>query len=123
MLYAPGEPEMLRSLIGVGLTKEFVGFCKIKIVSICDILFGNYSSNDYNCDLVYFSLKRLDGKYELVKIKRNRYHDTEDNNTLKYSSGKYFDYVKLFEDIIVFKDSQTTYVYNYEENLLKTFSK
>lgn len=51
MLYATGQPEMLRSLIGNGLTKEFVQFCKVKIISIQDVILGNYSSSDYQCDL------------------------------------------------------------------------
>ena len=48
MLYATGEPEMLRSLVGEGITKDFVSFCNTSIISIQDVINGNYNSSDYN---------------------------------------------------------------------------
>ena len=35
------QPEMIRSLIGDGLAKEFVEFCKMKIISLEDVILGN----------------------------------------------------------------------------------
>ena len=51
MLYATREPEMIRSLVGEGITKEFVSFCNISIVSIQDVINGNYTSRDYEGDI------------------------------------------------------------------------
>ncbi len=46
MLYATGKPEMLRSLIGEEITDEFVKFCNQSLMSIEDVLSGNYSQRD-----------------------------------------------------------------------------
>ena len=51
MLYATREPEMIRSLVGEGITKDFVSFCNINIVSIQDVINGNYNSRDYEGDV------------------------------------------------------------------------
>lgn len=51
MLYETKEPEMIRSLVGEGITKDFVNFCKIDIISIDDVIKGNYTSNDYEGDI------------------------------------------------------------------------
>ncbi len=49
ILYKVGNPEMLRSLVGESITADFVDFCKIRIVTVKDIINGNYSDNDINC--------------------------------------------------------------------------
>lgn len=51
VLWKTKEPEMIRSLVGEGITKDFVNFCKIRIVSIKDVINGNYSSSDYECNI------------------------------------------------------------------------
>lgn len=51
MLYVTRQPEMIRSLVGDGITKEFVEFCKTKIISLEDVILGNYNSSDYQGDL------------------------------------------------------------------------
>ncbi len=73
MLYATRQPEMIRSLIGDGLAKEFVEFCKMKIISLEDVILGNYKSSDYQCDLsqkyiTALSLSQVDE--ENVKVVR-----------------------------------------------------
>lgn len=46
MLYATGKPEMLRSLIGGDITKEFVQFCNQKVITLDDVINGNYTDSD-----------------------------------------------------------------------------
>ena len=46
MLYATGKPEMLRALIGEEITREFVAFCQQEIVTLKDVLAGEYSARD-----------------------------------------------------------------------------
>lgn len=57
MLYTTGEPEMIRSLVGKGITKDFVNFCKTKIISLENVISGNYSTSDYsgNIDQKYMT--------------------------------------------------------------------
>ena len=46
MLYATGSPEMIRALVGEDITKEFVTFCKSRVITLEDVLNGNYTDND-----------------------------------------------------------------------------
>ena len=46
MLYATGRPEMLRSLVGEEITDEFVRFCRQPVITLEDVLSGNYSDSD-----------------------------------------------------------------------------
>lgn len=46
MLYATGRPEMLRSLIGEDITDEFVKFCNQALITVEDVVEGNYSEKD-----------------------------------------------------------------------------
>ena len=46
MLYTTGSPEMLRSLIGEDITDEFVRFCSQPVITVEDVLNGNYSDRD-----------------------------------------------------------------------------
>lgn len=48
MLYATGNPNMIRSLVGEGIAADFTNFCKIKIISLKDVIDGNYTSSDYS---------------------------------------------------------------------------
>ena len=42
MLYKTGNPEMLRALVGEDITREFVEFCNQKVITLQDVLNGNY---------------------------------------------------------------------------------
>lgn len=46
MLYATGQPEMLRSLIGEDITDEFVQFCNQPVITLADVLSGNYTERE-----------------------------------------------------------------------------
>ena len=46
MLYATGRPEMLRALIGEDITKAFVQFCNEQVITLDDVINGNYSERD-----------------------------------------------------------------------------
>ncbi len=46
MLYATGKPEMLRALVGENITREFVQFCNQEVITLEDVLTGNYSDLD-----------------------------------------------------------------------------
>ena len=43
MLYATGRPEMLRALIGEDITDEFVQFCNQPVITLRNVLQGNYT--------------------------------------------------------------------------------
>ena len=46
MLYKTNKPEMLRALIGEEITKEFVAFCNQKVITLEDVIEGNYNETD-----------------------------------------------------------------------------
>ena len=46
MLYATGRPEMLRSLIGEDIADEFVQFCRQPVITVEDVMDGNYSDRE-----------------------------------------------------------------------------
>ena len=46
MLYATGCPEMLRALIGEEITDEFVRFCNQAVITVEDVLNGDYSERE-----------------------------------------------------------------------------
>ena len=46
MLYATGRPEMLRSLVGEEIADEFVQFCNQPVLTLKDVLEGNYCDED-----------------------------------------------------------------------------
>ena len=46
MLYATGSPEMLRALVGEDITREFVQFCNQQVITLDDVLNGNYTDRD-----------------------------------------------------------------------------
>lgn len=51
MLYASNNPETLRAIIGEELTKDFIEFCKMPIISMEDVINGNYTEEDIDMDL------------------------------------------------------------------------
>ena len=46
VLYSTGKPEMLRSLVGEEITREFGSFCQQKVITVEDVLSGNYTDAD-----------------------------------------------------------------------------
>lgn len=46
MLYATGSPEMLRALVGEDITREFVEFCNQPVITLNDVINGNYTVKD-----------------------------------------------------------------------------
>ena len=46
MLYATGSPEMLRALVGKDITREFVQFCNQQVITLDDVINGNYTDRD-----------------------------------------------------------------------------
>ena len=48
MLYKTNKPEMLRSLVGEDITKDFIEFTKQRIISLEDVLNNNYTEEDIN---------------------------------------------------------------------------
>jgi hypothetical protein len=59
ILYKTKKPEMIRALVGEKITHEFCKFCNTKIISLDDVLNGNY---DYN----YLSMLDETEKYAIV---------------------------------------------------------
>lgn len=66
--------------------------------------------------VLYFSLKK-GNKFELAKMHNYQYVETN----VEFVSNHIFDSIEFFRDIMVFKDQNLTYIYDYEERLLKTF--
>ena len=74
VLYRTKKPEMLRSLIGEELTKEFISFTERKVITIEDVLNNNYSSSDLEMNVsekfnTIIGLSKVD--VEHIEIVRN----------------------------------------------------
>ena len=50
-LWTVGNPSMLRSLIGEELTNDFIAFCKQQVITVEDVVKGNYSNRDLEMNL------------------------------------------------------------------------
>jgi len=50
VLYETRKPEMLRSLVGEAITREFAIFCKQKVITVEDVLSENYTEEDLKMD-------------------------------------------------------------------------
>lgn len=48
VLYQTKNPNMLRALIGQELTLEFIHFCNQKVITLEDVISGNYTDQDLN---------------------------------------------------------------------------
>ena len=46
VLYATGRPEMLRALVGEDVTREFVEFCHQRVITLDDVINGDYTDKD-----------------------------------------------------------------------------
>ena len=42
---------MLRALVGEEITKEFVSFCKQQVITLEDVINGNYTDDDFNMNI------------------------------------------------------------------------
>ena len=50
-LWAVGNPSMLRSLIGEELTNDFMAFCRQQVITVEDVVKGNYNKSDLEMNL------------------------------------------------------------------------
>jgi hypothetical protein len=50
ILYKTNKPEMIRSLVGEEVTQDFISFCKEKVITLEDVINGNYTDDDLNMD-------------------------------------------------------------------------
>jgi len=50
VLYETRKPEMLRSLVGEPITQEFVSFTRQRVITLEDVLSGNYTEEDLKMD-------------------------------------------------------------------------
>lgn len=48
VLYSTGKPEMIRALVGEEITREFCKFCNQNVITLDDVLKGNYDNNYLN---------------------------------------------------------------------------
>lgn len=46
MLYATGQPEMLRALVGEDITREFVQFCNQRVITLDDVVSSSVTERD-----------------------------------------------------------------------------
>ena len=47
-LFKTKNPEMLRALIGEDLTRDFTQFCRQEVITVEDVINGNYTEGDLN---------------------------------------------------------------------------
>lgn len=84
---------------------------------------GHYSKYEdlENAKIVYFALKKGEKEYELAKRANNHYSSSNKECPVEFVSNHTFEQIDFLKDVMVLKDSSYTYVYSYEEKLLKTF--
>ena len=51
MLYSTKSPEMLRALIGEDLTTDFTEFCRYQVITVEDVIKGNYTERDLEMNI------------------------------------------------------------------------
>jgi len=51
MLYATNKPEMIRSLVGEDITREFCHFCNQRVITLEDVINDNYTDADLNINM------------------------------------------------------------------------
>jgi len=77
-------------------------------------LYGKYSQLD-DAKVLYFALKK-GKKYELAKMHNYQYVTTD----VEFVNNHTFDTIDFFREIMVFKDQTYSYIYDYNEKLLKS---
>ena len=91
MLYATKKPEMLRSLVGEKVTKEFVDFCKQKVITLEDVINDNYDEKD---------IKSLSSNAKHATIAGLSYVDKNNlDKVRKFTTKLGSDYAELFDSI------------------------
>ena len=80
----------------------------------------NPFEDNNNISCLYLTLKNPSETYGIVKCRRSHF-DTLRETELEILSGTGFKDIKLLEDIVVLKEFNKTYVYDYSNKLLKTF--
>lgn len=50
-LYATNQPAMLRALIGNELTTDFIAFVRQQVITVEDVIEGNYTNDDFEMDI------------------------------------------------------------------------
>ena len=76
--------------------------------------YGKYGSLK-DSKVLYFALKK-GKKHELAKLHNWQYVDTD----VEFVSNHTFDTIDFFHDVMVFKDQVYSYIYDYNEKLLKS---
>lgn len=76
--------------------------------------YGKYSSLK-DSEVLYFALKK-GKKHELAKLHNWQYVDTD----VEFVSNHTFDTIDFYRDVMVFKDQVHSYIYDYNEKLLKS---
>lgn len=51
VLYQTNNPKMLRALVGDDITEDFCSFCNQRVVTLQDVIEGNYNEADFNMNL------------------------------------------------------------------------
>lgn len=51
LLYKTGKPEMLRALVGEEITASFCDFCHQSVITLEDVISGNYDKEDLQMDM------------------------------------------------------------------------
>lgn len=74
VLYETEKPEMLRALVGEEITRDFCAFCQKKVISLEDVIEGNYTETDLQMDPAekYATVVGISGvSYEHLDAARN----------------------------------------------------
>ena len=98
VLYKTKKPEMIRALVGEKITHEFCKFCNQKIISLGDVLNGNYDHiylNSLDVQAIYAIIVEL-CKVDIDKVKLVR-------DFLNYFGE---DYVNVFDLIYCFDSKE-----------------
>jgi len=98
ILYKTKKPEMIRALVGEKITHEFCKFCNQKIISLGDVLNGNYDHiylNSLDVQAIYAIIVEL-CKVDIDKVKLVR-------DFLNYFGE---DYVNVFDLIYCFDSKE-----------------
>ena len=98
ILYKTKKPEMIRALVGEKITREFCKFCDKKIISLDDVLSGNYDHiylNSLDVQAIYAIIVEL-CKVDIDKVKLVR-------DFLNYFGE---DYVNVFDLIYCFDSKE-----------------
>lgn len=103
------EKDKKKGLMHLGKIIIPIEYDEIKIGG----LYGKYGSLR-DAKVLYFALRK-GKKYELAKMKNYQYVETK----VEFVNNHIFDSVDFFRDIMVFKDQTYTYIYDYNETLLK----